>query len=307
MANLTIEQSSEYILVMSTCRLKTLVIRGILSACLIPLIPAAFFAWVGLNGYYKYLSEQSNQGYLYEMNCKRLEKNFVNCKLERTDIEGKKVTVFSAPIKSATYAVVTTDVYTCSVSLVKRDGNRLNNLELFTNVEGSDKCPQAKAVVDQINRYILGDGNQPLSWRRDQRVGDLTKDFIKDPGVGLYATIIGGFYGLFSIPRVIYAIFGSKEEFWKFNTRSGQVYHQAISILGRSEHNFSLNLIQEIVIKLKYANNPVIIEVKDSTKKRNTNYEMQFRTSEEQIKVVNFLENATGLEAREMVYTADDD
>lgn len=301
MVNLTIEQSSEYILVMSTCRLKTLVIRGILSAFLTPLIPAAFFAWVGFNVYYQYLSEQSNQGYLYEMSCERLEKNFVNCKLEQTDIEGKKITVFSAPIKSATYAVVTTDVYTCSVSLVKRDGNRLNNLELFTNVEVSDKCPQAKAVVDQINRYILGDGNKPLSWRRDQRVGDLTKDFIKDPEVRLYATIIGGFYGLFSIPGVIGTIFASKEEFWKFNTRSGQVYHQAISLLGRSEHNFSLNLIQEIVIKLQYANNPVSITVKDLTKDRNKNYEMQFRTSEEQRKVANFLENATGLEAREIV------
>ncbi|PLS69449.1 MAG: hypothetical protein CV045_02195 [Cyanobacteria bacterium M5B4] len=68
----------------------------------------------------------------------------------------------------------------------------------------------------------MGDGNKPLSWRRDQRVGDLTKDFIKDPEVRLYATIIGGFYGLFSIPGVIGTIFASKEEFWKFNTRSGR-------------------------------------------------------------------------------------
>ncbi|PLS69450.1 MAG: hypothetical protein CV045_02200 [Cyanobacteria bacterium M5B4] len=62
-----------------------------------------------------------------------------------------------------------------------------------------------------------------------------------------------------------------------------------------------MNLIQEIVIKLQYANNPVSITVKDLTKDRNKNYEMQFRTSEEQRKVANFLENATGLEAREIV------
>lgn len=103
----------------------------------------------------------------------------------------------------------------------------------------------------------------------------------------------------------IAVILESKEEFWNFDTRSRQVYHRAISVLGRSEHNFSLNLIQKIVIKLKYSNNPVIITVKDLTKNRNRDYEMQFETPEKQRKVADFLENATGLKATEVVYTGD--
>ncbi|MFN3927349.1 MAG: hypothetical protein ACK4QL_08495 [Pseudanabaenaceae cyanobacterium] len=151
MANLTIEQSSKYELIMFTPRLKKLIIEGTFRQLIVPgfVLLLSFIHFLSS----KYPQEESKPTYLYEMTCERLKKNFVNCKLEKTDIEGKKATVFSTPIKSATYSVLTTDDgYTCSVSLVKRDGGRINNLELFTNKESSRECPRAKAVVNQINQ-----------------------------------------------------------------------------------------------------------------------------------------------------------
>lgn len=116
------------------------------------------------------LKQKPNKGYLYKLSCERSNKKITNCKMDTIDTFGKKVTAFSAPIKSAYFSVITTrnlvneNVYTCYISFLKRDGAR-SNIPLFTTIENSRRCPKTQSTVKQINQYILGKGNKPLGKR----------------------------------------------------------------------------------------------------------------------------------------------
>lgn len=302
MSNLRIEQFSTEKLVMSTPKLGNIIKEGLITGLTVILIPFVILSGLVAKSVYSGLKKQSNQGYLYEMTCERLEKNFINCKLDQTDIKGIKSRVFSTAIKSATYSFVTTNVYTCSISLVKRDGTKINNLELFTNIEYSRDCPTTKAVVNQINRYILGDGNKPLTWQRDKRTGDSTKDWIKNPNLirdTLTLFYVGGFI-YFLI--VINVLFHSVEQFCSFDTRSSLIIYRSKRLFFRSDQRFSFNNLEKTEFSSSVLN-PVIISIKDLVKKKVL--ELNFSKKDDQTKVITFLEGATELKAEEIVTTDD--
>lgn len=253
---------------------------------------------------YESLRSRSNQGYLYEMTCERLENFFVNCTLERTDVNGSKSVAFSTPIKSASSSVVTTNVYTCTVSLVKRDGQKISDLEIFTNAESSKKCPIAKRTTQQINDYILGKTNKPLYWRKDTRVGDLTQGFQRNyfdlrlqQELRTVLIIAGGVY-LFAVVVIFLSV---EEAKWKIDKRSGQVSYTKRGWVLASQGFFALHRIRFIekgrgLIEINYE------------KPNGTLEKVTWKVSTKQeASIVSFLESATGLKATERVYSSDSD
>jgi len=301
---LSIEKLSENQIIASTPPLKKMLFNNFRVATLTAVI--GFSTVSGLFTYITYNSSKtaSNQGDLSELTCERLEAHIVNCKLEQTDLEGKKRTIFSASIKSATYSFVThgyeDTYYACSVSFVRRDGNKIG-VEILSNNESTKDCPVTKATVKQINQYILGDGNKPLTWKKDTRTGDLTKDFWgdltkdfwRDPGLRFF------FFWLFVIVSVctylpfLLTLPFVVEEHWNFDTRSGKVNYRRLSLIFKSEGSFSIRLIEKMQFQWVY----LYIYWKDLTKNKTIKSSIPFKKMEDREKVMGFLENATGLKA----------
>ncbi len=243
---------------------------------------------------YDQLLRDSYQGYLYELTCERQEKNLVHCKLDQTDTNGQKVTAFSTPIKSATSSVVTTDIYTCYISFVKRNGERINNIELFTTTESSSNCPSTKQTVKQINEYILGKGNSPLTWLKDTRVGDLTKSYQSFWQDSVAIFIVFSISFMFSLPPILGLVF-EPEESWEFNSYTKKAKRSYRNRLFQGEESFSLNHAQE----LEYTYYTFTIKCRDSN--RTKRITLSLNPTEDRDKVKTFLENATGLKAKEIV------
>ncbi len=243
---------------------------------------------------YDQLLRDSYQGYLYEMTWERQEKHFVHCKLDQTDTNGQKVTAFSTPIKSATYSGLTLGTYTCYVSFVKRNGERINNIELFTIDESSRDCPSTKQTVKQINEYILGKGNTPLSWTRDMRVGDLTKSHksLWQDASAIMGVLLISFIICF---RNVWAIIFAKEESWEFDNQSKTFRRRYKTRKSEEEERFSTDSPQV----LEYDYNSVTVAYKVTDK--NKYIRLIFDSLRERNKVKSFLEKATGLTAKEIV------
>ncbi len=305
---LSIEKLSENQIIASTPPLKKMLFNNFRVATLIAVIGFStvsglfilLFIFVSnpnlISNFYSSSKTASNQGDLSELTCERLEAYIVNCKLEQTDLEGKKRTIFSASIKSATYSFVThgyeNTYYACSVSFVTRDGRKIG-IEILSNNEIKKDCPITKATVKQINQYILGDGNKPLTWKKDTRTGDLTKDFWRDPELRFFflwwfVIVSVGIYlpFLLTLPFVV-------EEHWNFDTRSGKVNYRRLSLIFKSEGSFSINLIE----KMQFYGLYLDIYWKDLTKNKTIKSSIPFKKMEDREKVMGFLENATGLKA----------
>ncbi len=299
---LSIEKLSENQIIASTPPLKKMLFSNFRVVTLTAFL--IFSSIAGLSTYIAYNSSKtaSNQGDLSELTCERLEANIVNCKLEQTDLEGKKRTIFSDAIKSATYSFVThgyeDTYYACSVSFVRRDGNKIG-VEILSNNESTKDCPVTKATVKQINQYILGDGNKPLTWKkdtRDTRTENLTKNFWWNPDLSAFLfwwfITVGSVYliNLSSLPS------SCAEEHWNFDTRSGKVNYRRLSLIFKSERSFSINLIE----KMQFYSHYLDIYWKDLTKNKTIKSSIPFKKMEDRKKVIGFLENATGLKAEEL-------
>ncbi len=300
MANLKVTTLSVDKLTLSTPSLQEISKRNIITICCIFGVFISFGLFLK-RAEYNSLLRESNQGYLYELTCERQEKHLVHCKLDQTDTNGQKVTAFSTTIKSATSSVLTTDEYddeyTCYVSFVKRNGERINYIELFTVVESSRDCPSTKQTVKQINEYILGKGNTPLSWTRDMRVGDLTKSYksLWRDGIAFFAVFSSSF--VFSLPAIFGLVF-EPEEFWEFNSYTKEAKRRYRNRLSQGEESFSLNHAQE----LEYTHWNFTIKFRDSNTIKSIT--LSPNSTEDRDKVKTFLENATGLTAKEIVIDA---
>jgi hypothetical protein len=293
MANLKVTTLSVDKLILSTPSLQEISKRNIITICCIFAVFISFGLFLKREEYNSLLRE-SNQGYLYELTCERQEKNLVHCKLDQTDTNGQKVRAFSTPIKSATSSVVTTDEYTCYISFVKRNGERINNIELFTTTESSSNCPSTKQTVKQINEYILGKGNTPLSWRKDTRVGDLTKSYQSfwQDSVAIFVVFSISF--MFSLPPILGLVF-EPEESWEFNSYTKKAKRSYRNRLFQGEESFSLNHAQE----LEYTYYTFTLKCRDSN--RTKRITLSLNPTEDRDKAKRFLEKATGLTAKEIV------
>lgn len=307
---LTIDNLSEDVIVLNSPKLKEQIIDCITiipSMTLFFAIPIALiFGIVGIPREYNSLKERSNKGYLEEMTCERLEKNFVNCKLENTDVKGKKTTIFSTPIKSANYSVLTTEVYTCSISLFRRDGTQIKNIKIFTNIESSSSCPSTRSTSQKINQYILGEGNKPLYWRKDDRVGDLTKDFnpVRAFLLGIRAFMENEvIYTSFLLLCILYAfsIFNIpflEEEIWQINNRSKTISRKYKGLFSQGEHKFSFNVIEGM--EHGQDSPSFSIKYRDLTQNKSFTKSLSFKDKIERTRVLKFLENATGLTSQQI-------
>jgi hypothetical protein len=223
----------------------------------------------------------------------------VHCKLDRTNPDGRKVTLFSTLIKSATSSVVTRssedeDTYTCYISFVKRNRQRIDNIDLFTTVESSKDCPATKQTVKRINEYILGEGNAPLSWQTDTRVGDLTKSYKslwQDRVARRWVFFISFILSFFPICALVF----DSEESWKLNSHSKKAETKYRNRLFKGEDQFSINCVEEI----EYTYSTLTIKLNDRGRSKSINF--IFSGTEDRDKVKTFLENATGLTAKEIV------
>ncbi len=300
---LSIEKLSENQIIASTPPLKKMLFNKFRAMTV-----TAFLIFSGIAGLVTYITYNSsktasNQGNLSELTCERLEANIVNCKLEQTDLEGKKRTIFSAAIKSATYSFVThgyeNPYYACTVSFVRRDGRKIG-VAILSNNESRKDCPVTKATVNQINQYILGDGNKPLTWKRDTRTGDLTKNLWRDPVLRFF------FFWSFVIVSVctylpfLLALPFCVEQHWNFDTRSGKVNYRSLSLTSKLEGSFSTSLIEKMEFRSAYAY--LDIYWKDLTKNKTRKSSILFKEWQDRNKVMRFLEDATGLKAEELEY-----
>ncbi len=298
MAVLKVVSLSENELILSTPSLKDITVANIISILVLSGIVILGGLFLKKTEYDSRVSG-SYQGYLDELTCERQEKNLVHCKLDRTYANGQKVTLFSSPVKSATSSVVTTssedeDTYTCYVSFVKRNRQRIDNIDLFTTVESSKGCPATKQTVKQINKYILGKGNVPLRWQKDTRVGDLTKSY---ESLWQDRTAIGLVFFvsfILSFSRICGLVFDS-EESWKFNSYSKKAEGKYRNRISKGEDQFSINRIED----LEYTYSTLTIKYKDKDRSKSIN--LIFSSKENRDKAKSFLENATGLTAKEIV------
>lgn len=212
--------------------------------------------------FYNSLKERSNRGYLYEMTCEKPEQYFVNCKLEGTDLEGKKRLLYSAPIRGATSSVVTVNIdydddgeidgpgRICNVSLIKRDGTRIENLELFQDKEPyyRPKCQQQREVVSKINNYILENSTKSLYWSRDMRVGDLTKGWYRRIKIDTFIVIPAT---LTTMPFLLGLLLGwlfDTAEYWEFDKRSGKITYRKSKVFSKYTNEDCLGLVERIVV-----------------------------------------------------------
>ncbi len=301
MANLRVTTLSENKLVLSTPSLQEITKGNIVAIFFVfGLVFQGGLLFKGVE--YLSLVSSSNQGHLDELTCERQEKHFVHCKLDRTDVNGRKATLFSTPIKSATSSVVTTSsededgnttyTHTCYISFVKRDGQQINNIELFTNTERSSDCPATKQIVKQINQYILGKGDSPLTWQKDTRVGDLTKTYKSPWQDNLAISLVFFISFMVSLPPIFGLVF-EPEESWEFDKQLKKGKRKYRSRISQGEEQFSTSYPQ----KLEYDHKSITVTYKISD--RSKYIVLLFASQKQRDKAKRFLEKATGLTAKE--------
>jgi hypothetical protein len=241
------------------------------------------------------------------MTCEKINRDVV-CNYNQTDVYGMQKKVFSSRIKSASSAVISYGYYfSCSLSLVRTDGKLIKNVGIFAKAERSKDCPETRKIVKQINTFILAKDSEPIVWRKDSRVGDLTQEWITNATNDALLPIFYITGVTFCLVSLLIILF-SRQEYWRFNTRSGSVFYRYASLYsivrdaGDKEIQFFINQVKE----LSFDSMLIEIKWKDKNLERLRWNTLRFEDKDDKLKILLFLEDITGLKATEIPDTVGD-